>query len=45
MSEITKLFEPGRIGRLTIKNRVAMAPMGLFGLVESDGRISERGID
>jgi len=45
MSELTKLFEPGRIGRLTIKNRIAMAPMGLFGLVESDGRISKRGID
>ncbi|MFC2039515.1 FAD-dependent oxidoreductase, partial [Chloroflexota bacterium] len=31
--------------RLTIKNRIAMAPMGLLGLVESDGRISQRGID
>jgi len=45
MSEMTKLFEPGRIGGLTIKNRIAMAPMGLFGLVESDGSISQRGID
>jgi len=45
MSEKKRLFEPGKIGRLTIKNRIAMAPMGLFGLVESDGRISQRGID
>ncbi len=39
-----KLFEPGRIGRLSIKNRIAMAPMG-NGLLESDGRLSQRAID
>ena len=45
MSDVTKLFEPGKIGRLTIKNRIAMAPMGIIGLVEADGSISQRGID
>jgi len=39
-----KLFEPGRIGGLSIKNRIVMAPMGL-GFIEPDGRLSQRGID
>ena len=41
----SKLFEPGKIGSLTLKNRIAMAPMGIVGLYESDGRLSQRGID
>ncbi|MFQ6075048.1 MAG: FAD-dependent oxidoreductase [Candidatus Bathyarchaeia archaeon] len=45
MGKMVKLFEPGKIGRLSIKNRIVMAPMGIRGLVEPDGRISERGID
>ena len=40
-----KLFEPGKIGKLTLKNRIAMAPMTVGGLVEPDGRLSERAID
>ena len=40
-----KLFEPGRIGRLSIKNRIVMAAMGVGALVEPDGRLSQRGID
>lgn len=39
-----KLFEPGRIGSLKLKNRVAMAPMAIGGLVEPDGRLSEQAI-
>lgn len=41
-----KLFEPGRIGRLTLKNRIVMAPM-LTGLAEpvEEGRLSQRDID
>ncbi len=39
-----KLFEPGRIGTLRLKNRVAMAPMAIGGLVEPDGRFSEQAI-
>lgn len=45
MYKIEKLFEPGRIGKLLIKNRIAMAPMGIIGLIEPDGRISQRVID
>ena len=40
-----KLFEPGKIGRLSVKNRIAMAPMGIMGLTESDGKLSQRAID
>lgn len=40
-----KLFEPGKIGGLSIKNRIIMAPMGVGGLVELDGRFSQRAID
>jgi len=41
-----KLFEPGRIGKLSLKNRIVMAPM-LTGLAEpiEDGRMSQRDID
>ncbi len=39
------LFTPGKIGKLEIKNRIVMAPMGTTGLVELDGRYSQRGID
>jgi 2-enoate reductase len=40
-----KLFEPGRIGRLSIKNRIVLAPMNAIGLADPDGRLSQRGID
>ena len=40
-----KLFESGWIGRLSLKNRIAMAPMGIVGFEEPDGRLSQRGID
>lgn len=39
-----KLFERREIGKLSIKNRIVMAPMG-NGLTELDGRISQRAID
>jgi 2,4-dienoyl-CoA reductase-like NADH-dependent reductase (Old Yellow Enzyme family) len=39
---LTRLFEPGQIGRLEIKNRIVMAPMLTWGLVESAGMISPR---
>jgi len=39
------LFEPGKIGDLSLKNRTIMAPMGIGALVEPDGRLSERAID
>jgi 2-enoate reductase len=40
-----KLFEPGRIGKLFIKNRIVMSSMGIGGLAEPDGRLGERAID
>ena len=40
-----KLFEPGNIGRMSVKNRIVMAPMGIVGFRKPDGRLSQRGID
>lgn len=40
-----KLFEGGKIGKMILKNRIAMAPMSIVGLVEPDGRVSQRMID
>jgi len=40
-----KLFEPGKIGKLSIKNRILMCPMGVGGLEEPQGGLSQRGID
>src|SRR3990167_1261511 len=37
-----KLFEPGTIGNVVIKNRIAMAPMGICSVAEPDGRWGER---
>ncbi len=40
-----KLFEPGRIGQLSIKNRIIMASMNISGNINTDGTLSQRGID
>ena len=40
-----KLFEPVQIGKVAIKNRIAMAPMGIVGLVNPDGSPTQRAID
>jgi 2-enoate reductase len=39
------LFEPIRIGKLEIKNRFVMAPMGPGGLCNADGSFNERGVE
>jgi len=39
------LFTPIKLGNLEVKNRLAMAPMGAFGLVDEYGCFSQRGID
>ena len=39
------LFEPVKIGKVEIKNRVVMAPMGIVGLVNPDGSLSARAIE
>ena len=40
-----KLFEPIRIGKVTLPNRYAMAPMGPLGMGDSEGGWNQRGID
>jgi 2-enoate reductase len=40
-----RLFEPIQIGKLAIKNRIAMAPMGIVGLTDPDGNPTQRAID
>ncbi len=39
------LFEPMRIGSVELKNRISLAPMGLSGLVTSEGGFTPRGIE
>ncbi len=38
------LIEPARLGALKLKNRVIMTPMGMFGIPDPDGTLSERGV-
>ena len=40
-----KLFEPIKIGRVEVKNKIAMAPMGVFGLCNDDGTYNQRAVD
>lgn len=40
-----KLFQPGQIGALQLKNRVIMSAMGCGSLVQLDGSLSPRGVD
>lgn len=40
-----KLFTPIQINKVEIKNRLALAPIATMGLVEPDGRYSQRAID
>lgn len=40
-----KLFTPIKIGKVEIKNRFAMAPMGPLGLADAQGGFNQRGID
>ncbi|OKP66968.1 2-enoate reductase [Paenibacillus sp. P3E] len=39
------LFEPFKIGKLELKNRFVMAPMGPGGLCNADGTFNERGVE
>ena len=40
-----KLFEPGKIGKLSLKNRIAMSPIDIGSLGKPDGRLSQQSID
>ncbi len=44
-ADLSVLFTPITIGSTQIKNRIAMAPMGLVGMVESDGSLNRRIIE
>ena len=44
MEKLTKLFEPGKIGKLEIKNRIIAAPLGMgfnFG-TKPEGFVTDR---
>jgi 2-enoate reductase len=40
-----KLFEPINIGKVIIKNRIAIAPIGIVGLNDQDDNPTQRIID
>ena len=44
-TRFSKLFEPVKIGKVEIKNRIAMAPMGIGGLLNPDGSPGPRALD
>jgi 2-enoate reductase len=44
-NKFNKLLEPIKIGKVEIKNRIAMAPMGVLGLTNPDGSLNKRGVD
>ena len=41
----SSIFQPIRIGRVEIKNRIAMAPMANLGLITIDGCLTPRAIN
>jgi len=45
VSHFRRILEPIRIGSLEIKNRIAMAPMGIVGLLNPDGTLGQRALD
>lgn len=44
-TQYEKLLEPITIGGVTIKNRFFMSPMGNFGHVDTEGALTDEGID
>ena len=44
MTQLTNIFEPGKIGRMEVKNRIVMAPMGTHAS-DRDGFVTDRMID
>ncbi len=45
MINYKNLYEPMYIGKLKLRNRFALAPMGPLGLSDADGGFNQRGID
>ncbi len=42
MNKFLELFEPVKIGKLKIKNKTSMAPMGPVGYADSFGGFNQR---
>lgn len=40
-----KILEPGKIGTMSLKNRIALGPMGIGGLIDLDGGLTTRAKD
>ena len=45
MTNFDILFQPQKIGNIQIKNRIAMAPMGIEYMVDPDGNLNRRVMD
>ena len=45
MNDFNVLFQPQMIGRVKLKNRIAMAPMGVEYMTEADGTLNRRVVD
>ncbi|HBC97273.1 MAG TPA: 2-enoate reductase [Clostridium sp.] len=43
--ESRSLFQPIKIGKMEVKNKISMAPMGAFGLVDNEGCYNQRAVD
>lgn len=41
----SSLFEPIKIGKMEVKNKISMAPMGAFGFVDNEGCYNDRAMD
>lgn len=44
-NKYSKLFEPTNIGKLQIKNKISMAPMGPIGFADDNGAFNQKGQD
>ena len=44
MEKLHKLFEPVKIAKVTVKNKIVMSPMGLS-FCEEDGTINDRFVE
>lgn len=45
MGDFKVLFQPQMIGKVRLKNRIAMAPMGVEYMTEADGTLNRRVVD
>jgi 2-enoate reductase len=45
MSDLSVLFKPLQIGKVSLKNRIVMAPMGIDYMTDSHGNLNQRVVD